>query len=372
MNDVQQLHQEITEIRRRLGKKLLILGHHYQREEVVLHADLLGDSFQLSTAASELVVGDSLDCETIIFCGVHFMAETADILANSPQNLKRRGGRQVKVLMPDDQAGCSMADMATWDAVLRCRNLLSELIDVEDVVPVTYVNSSAELKAFCGIHGGIACTSSNAKAVLEWAFSQKRRVLFFPDQYLGRNTATKMGIPETEICVWTDNIPGNVPGFGGNDEKTILGSKMILWDGFCCIHKRISPEWIAAVREQYAGIRVIVHPECTSETVAAADEAGSTNYILHRVTESPPGSKWAVGTESRFVERLARQNPDKTIVDVSPQPNYCGSMGLTHLDNLLKLLRAVESGSLYNIISVDAKIAPDALVCLNRMLQCRS
>jgi len=368
MNDVQKLHQEITEVRNRLGKRLLILGHHYQRDEVVLHADLLGDSFQLSSAASELVVGDSLDCETIVFCGVHFMAETADVLANSPENLKRRGGRRVNVLMPDDHAGCSMADMATWDAVLRCRNLLSELIDVEDIVPVTYVNSSAELKAFCGVYGGIACTSSNARTVLEWAFSQKRRVLFFPDQYLGRNTATGMGIAETEMCVWTDGAPG----FGGNEPAAIRGGKIILWDGFCGIHKNIQTEWIDAVREKYAGIRVIVHPECTHKIVAAADEAGSTNYILNRVTESPPGSKWAVGTESRFVERLARQNPDKMIVDLSPQPNYCGSMGLTHLDNLLKLLHAVEAGNPYNIISVDAKIAPDALVCLNRMLQCRS
>ena len=367
MNDMQELHQEITAIRNRLGKKLLILGHHYQREEVIRHADLLGDSFQLSAAASELVVGDYLDCEAIIFCGVHFMAETADVLANSPKNLERRGGRRVNVLMPDDRAGCSMADMATWDAVLRCRNLLSELIDVDDVVPVTYVNSSAELKAFCGIYGGIACTSSNARSVLEWAFSQKRRVMFFPDQYLGRNTAADMGIPETEMCVWNDNAPE----FGGNTAEVIRNSRIILWDGFCCIHKRIGTEWIDAAREKYPGIRVIVHPECTRETVARADEAGSTNYILRRVTDSPSGSKWAVGTESRFVERLARQNPDKTIIDLSPQPNYCGSMSRTHLDNFSQLIQSVEAGNLYNIVSVDPKISPDALVCLQRMLQCQ-
>ena len=367
MSEGQLLHQEIEALRLRLGKKLLILGHHYQRQEVVQHADLLGDSFQLSAAASELVVGDSIDCETIIFCGVHFMAETADILANSPENLQRRSGRRVKVLMPDDRAGCPMADMASWDAVLRCRNLLSQIVDVEDIVPVAYVNSSAELKAFCGTYGGIACTSGNARSVLEWAFARKRRLLFFPDQHLGRNTAIEMGIPETEMCLWTDNAPE----YGGNTAETIRNSKMVLWDGFCCIHQNIQTEWIDAVREKHPGIRVIVHPECSREIVARADESGSTSRILQRVTQSPPGSKWAVGTESRFVERLALQNPDKTVVDVSPEWNYCRSMSLTHLGNLAKLMRAVESGNPYNIISVPDNIAPDALICLRRMLQCR-
>ena len=366
MKEEQLLHQEIEASRNRLGKKLLILGHHYQRDEVIQHADLLGDSFQLSKAASELVIGDCLDCETIVFCGVHFMAETADLLANSPENLQRRGGRRVKVVMPDDRAGCPMADMASWDAVLRCRNLLSQIIDVDDLVPVAYVNSSAELKAFCGTYGGIACTSGNARSVLDRAFSQKRRVLFFPDQHLGRNTAVEMGIPETAMSLWTDNAPE----YGGNTAETIRNSKMILWDGFCCIHQRIQTEWVDAVRKEHPEIRVIVHPECPREIVIRADESGSTSQILRRITQSPPGTKWAVGTESRFVERLARQNPDKTVVDLSPM-NYCRSMSLTNLDNLSKLLRSVESGTPYNIISVDESIAPDALICLRRMLQCR-
>ena len=368
MTDYQILHDEIEATRKYLGKKLLILAHHYQRDEVVSHADLVGDSFQLSAAAAELVIGDYFDCETIIFCGVHFMAETADILANSPENLKRRDGRRVRVLMPEIRAGCSMADMATWDAVLSCRNLLGQIIDVEDIVPITYVNSSAELKAFCGLYGGIACTSSNARAVLEWAFAQKRRTLFFPDQYLGRNTAVALGIPEAEICVWNEKYPE----YGGNTTKAIRNSRIILWDGFCCIHKKINVEWINTARKTHPGIRVIVHPECRHDVVIAADEAGSTSYILQRIVQSPPESKWAVGTESRFVERLVRQNPDKTIINLSPEANYCRSMSLTNLDNLAKLVKAVQSQQPYNVVSVDSNIGTDALVCLKRMLQSSS
>ena len=356
------ISHHIDTIRQRLGKRLLILGHHYQREEVIVHTDLQGDSFQLSAAASE-----NTDCETIVFCGVHFMAETADILANSPENLARRGGQRVNVLLPDLEAGCGMADMATRQTVERCWNELASIIDMNDAVPITYVNSTAELKAFCGQHGGIACTSTNAKAVLDAALKQKRRVLFFPDQHLGRNTALKMGIAESEMCLWDDTGIE----FGGNSAEQIRDSRIILWNGYCCVHQKFLPDHIDAIREAYAGIRVIVHPECRRDVVEKADESGSTSFILKQITESPAGSSWAVGTETRFVERLARQNPDKTVVNLAFQPSYCDTMGLIDVPKLAATLESVESGQPKNIIRVDDATAPDALLCLRRMLECK-
>jgi quinolinate synthase len=307
----------------------------------------------LSAAAAE-----NTDCETIVFCGVHFMAETADILANSAENLARRNGKRVNVLLPDINAGCSMADMATRQTVEYCWNDLSKIIDINDVTPITYVNSTAELKSFCGQHGGIACTSTNAQAVLETALRQRRRVLFFPDQHLGRNTALKMGIAESEIVFWNDNA------------EQICNSRIILWNGYCCVHQHFQPEHVEAIREVHAGIRVIVHPECCRAVVEKADEFGSTSYILQRISESPPGSSWAVGTESRFVERLARQNPDKQIFNLSPQASYCDTMGLIDLSKLAAVLDSVESGQPRNVIQVDSVIANDALRCLQRMLEC--
>ena len=357
------LQHHIDTIRQHLGKRLLILGHHYQREEVIAHTDLQGDSFQLSAAAAETV-----ECETIVFCGVHFMAETADILANSAENLARRKGQRVNVLLPDLEAGCSMADMATRQTVERCWNELATIIDINDVVPITYVNSTAELKAFCGQRGGIACTSTNARTVLETALKRKRRVLFFPDQHLGRNTALKMGIAESEICCWDDTASD----FGGNSAEPIRDSRIILWNGYCCVHQKFLPEHIDAIREAFAGIRVIVHPECRRDVVAKADESGSTSYILKQITESPAGSSWAVGTESRFVERLARQNPDKTVVNLAFQPSYCDTMGLIDVPKLAATLDSVESGQPKNIIRVEDGVAPDALLCLKRMLECKA
>jgi len=354
-DDHQHHNSRIDTIRQRLGKRLLILGHHYQREEVIAHADLRGDSYQLAAAASQT------ECETIVFCGVHFMAETADILANSAENLTRRGGRRVDVLLPDIEAGCSMADMATRQDVERCWNKLSELIDINDVVPITYVNSTAGLKAFCGQHGGFACTSTNARAVLETALTEKRRVLFFPDQHLGRNTALKMGIAGSEIICWDESAP-----------EKIKESRIILWDGYCCVHQKFLSGHVDAIREAYAGIRVIVHPECCREVVEKADECGSTSFILKRITESPAGSSWAVGTESRFVERLAKENPGKTVVNLSFQPSYCDTMGLIDLPKLAATLDSVEAGQPKNIIRVDDAAAPDALLCLKRMLECVS
>ncbi|MDR0611643.1 MAG: quinolinate synthase NadA [Planctomycetaceae bacterium] len=374
------LHDEIDAIRQRLGKKLLILGHHYQREEIVAHTDMQGDSFQLSAAAAQ-----NTDCETIIFCGVHFMAETADILANSPENLAKRGGRRVDVVLPDIDAGCSMAEMATRQDVEYCRNSLTTLFDDDKIIPVTYVNSTAELKAFCGQHGGFACTSTNAQAVLREALqlgtsqpgtpqqeslqkqkkSQKPCVLFFPDQHLGQNTAIKMGISESQISLWNSNEPD----FGGNTPEQIKNSRIILWNGYCCVHQKFVPGHIDEIRKAFPKIRVIVHPECRRDVVEKADESGSTAFILKQITESPAGSQWAVGTESRFVERLARQNPDKTIVNLAFQPSYCETMGLIELPKLAAMLMSVESGLKRNLIRVDDHIAPDALRCLRRMLQ---
>jgi quinolinate synthase len=360
------LHCEIDAIRQRLGKKLLILGHHYQREEIVAHTDMQGDSFQLSAAAAQ-----NTDCETIIFCGVHFMAETADILANSPENLARRNGQRVDVILPDLDAGCSMAEMATRQDVEICWNSLTTLFDPKEIVPVTYVNSTAELKAFCGQHNGIACTSTNARAVLNKVLqknSQKQCVLFFPDQHLGRNTAIKMGIPESQMSLWNSNEPD----FGGNSSEQIQNSRIILWNGYCCVHQKFVSGHIDEIRNQFPNIRVIVHPECRRDVVEKADESGSTAFILKQITQSPNGSQWAVGTESRFVERLARQNPNKIILNLAFQPSYCETMGRIELLKLASMLLSVESGLKQNIIRVHESIAHDALHCLQRMLQASS
>jgi quinolinate synthase len=258
-----------------------------------------------------------------------------------------------------------MADMATKQSVEHCWNKLSAVIDTDDIIPITYVNSTAELKAFCGKHGGIACTSTNARAVLEQALLQKQRVLFFPDQHLGRNTAIKMGISETQMSLWDDELPD----FGGNLPEQIRNSRIILWNGFCCVHQKFVPGHIDEIRNAFPKIRVIVHPECRRDVVEKADESGSTAFILKRITESPAGSQWAVGTESRFVERLARQNPDKTVVNLAFQPSYCETMGRIELPKLAVMLQAVESGLERNVVRVDDDLAPDALLCLRRMLQ---
>ncbi|MDR2642711.1 MAG: quinolinate synthase NadA [Planctomycetaceae bacterium] len=364
------MYEIIQSAKKRLCKRLLILGHHYQREEVLVHADLIGDSFQLSKMAAERSVysdgvNDSVaECEIIIFCGVHFMAETADILANSPSNLAKRGGRRVNVILPDLVAGCSMADMASYESVSDCWEQLSNVIDINELIPITYVNSSAELKAFCGERGGIACTSGNAEAVLKWAFSKGQRILFFPDQHLGRNTAIKMGIPTSDILVWRRGEPE----LGGNSLETICNSRILLWDGFCCVHQRFLPEHIDEIRNAIPNVRVIVHPECKQEVVMKADEAGSTAYILKRITESPDGSSWAVGTEGRFVERIAKQNPNKIVVNLAFQPSYCSTMGLVTLQNLAEMFQHIENGNPINIIKVNENIANNALIALQKML----
>ncbi len=357
----EEQHREIDDIRRRFGRRLLILGHHYQKEEILVHADLLGDSFQLSAGAAA-----NLDCETIVFGGVHFMAETADILANSDENVRKRNGRRVNVVIPDPQAGCSMADMATRFQVENAWKQLAGVVDVDDIVPVTYVNSTADLKAFCGENGGSACTSTNARAVLEWALAQKRRVLFFPDQHLGRNTALAMGIPESAIILWDD-----AQELGGNSPDAIRASRIILWNGFCCVHQKFMPGHIDEIRKAYPNIRVIVHPECCRAVVEKADEFGSTSMILDRIAASPDGSEWAVGTEAQLVGRLAKMFPNKTIHNLAFQPSFCETMDMITLQKLLTSLRRIESDAPKNIVHVDLVTARSALVSLERMLLCR-
>ncbi len=355
------MNHRITEIRRKLGSKLLILGHHYQRSEILAHADLRGDSFQLSAAAAE-----NQECRYIVFCGVHFMAETADILANSPEKIAQREGQRVTVCLPDSQAGCSMADLATGLQVQQCWDELASIIDTADIVPVTYVNSSAELKAFCGKHGGIACTSTNAKSVLNWALAQKKRVLFFPDQHLGRNTALTMGIEASEIVLWNRNAISQ----GDLSADKILASRIILWNGYCDVHQKMTREQIVHLRQKHPAVRVIVHPECSQAVVEAADEAGSTSFILDRVTKSAPDTIWAIGTEGRFVERLAQECPEKTILNLSPAPCYCETMGLIDLPKLLVILESLLADKPANVVRVEEKLAADARWCLERMLQC--
>ena len=281
-----------------MGPRLLILGHHYQQDDVIALSDLRGDSYQLASLAAS-----HDQCRAIAFCGVHFMAETADILANRPERLAVRGGQRISVILPDLAAGCSLADMADVGQVEQCWRRLAEVIDTGDLMPITYVNSAAELKAFCGRHGGIVCTSANARAALDWAFARRGRVLFFPDQHLGRNTAKAMGIALEEMPLWDPNADG----LGGNSPETIRQSRVILWQGDCSVHQRFLPEHVDYFRQKYPGIKILVHPECSMEVVDKADVVGSTGRIIRAVEEAPPGTKWAIGTELHLVNRLKQR-----------------------------------------------------------------
>jgi quinolinate synthase len=355
-----ELTARIKAVKDRLGRRLLILGHHYQRDEVIALADLRGDSYQLSALAA-----DHAECRAIAFCGVHFMAETADILANRPARLAQRGGERVTVVLPDLSAGCSMADMAEIEQVEDCWRQLGEVIDVGDLMPVTYVNSAASLKAFCGRHGGIVCTSANARAVLEWSFARRRRVLFFPDQHLGRNTALAMGIPAEAMPVWDPHQEG----LGGATEETIRSSRVILWRGHCSVHQMFRPEHVDEFREKYPGIRILVHPECTREVVEKADVIGSTGKIINAVREAPPGTKWAVGTELHLVNRLKHEHPEQEIHFLSPLVCMCATMYRIDLAHLCWALERLEAGTPANVIRVDDRTAAEALVALERMLE---
>jgi len=354
----EQLSQRITAVKRNLGDALQILGHHYQQDEVIDHSDLRGDSLQLSQLAAEK------DCEAIVFCGVHFMAETADIVSNSPQRLADRDGQRVTVMLPDMRAGCSMADMAAIGQVEDAWADLGEAIDTDDITPVTYINSAASLKAFCGKHGGIVCTSSNAEKVLQWAFAQRKRVLFFPDQHLGRNTSLKMGITDDQMCVWNPHAPA----MGGNEKSVLENSKVILWQGHCSVHQMFKPEHVAAFRKQHEGIQILVHPECPREVNDIADVSGSTGKIIQTVQNAPAGTKWAIGTELHLVNRLKKDHPEQEIHFLSPVVCMCATMYRIDLAHLCWTLENYAAGSPVNIIRVDDDTQEWSLVALDRML----
>ena len=355
------LAERIEAVRRRRGSRLVILGHHYQQDGVIAHADFQGDSLQLSQSAA-----GRDDCEAIAFCGVHFMAETADIVANTPAKVAARGGR-VTVVLPDMAAGCSMADMAAIDQVEDAWADLGRVIDTGDVTPVTYINSAASLKAFCGRHGGIVCTSSNARAVLDWAFARTKRVLFFPDQHLGRNTARAMGVPLDEMALWNPHDPA----LGGNTRERIERARVILWQGHCSVHAMFRPEHVDAMRANLPGVKVLVHPECSMEVVDKADLVGSTSYILRQVEQAPPGSVWAIGTELHLVKRLEKNHPEQTIRFLSPVVCMCATMYRIDLAHLCWSLEHLERGRPVNVIRVDDETAQWAHTALERMLAVR-
>jgi quinolinate synthase len=346
-----ELVERVRVARRKLGSRLIVLGHHYQREDIIQFADVRGDSFKLAQWAAR-----HPETEHIVFCGVHFMAESADILTAPDQ----------KVVLPNMAAGCSMADMADPDDVLACWDELEEMGLASETVPITYVNSAASLKAFCGRRGGIVCTSTNAAAVLCWAFEQKRRALFFPDQHLGRNTGLKLDIGLEEMPLWDYRRPYG--SLGGNAPEQLERSRVILWKGHCSVHQRFTAEQIERARREHPGIRVVVHPECRMEVVQAADCDGSTEFIVRQVTDSPAGSKWAVGTEINLVHRLAVENPDKLVFCLDPVVCPCSTMYRVHPAYLCWVVEQLAEGRVVNQVTVDEETARLAKIALDRML----
>ncbi|MFE1318549.1 quinolinate synthase NadA [Kitasatospora phosalacinea] len=333
----------------KLGDRVFVLGHHYQRDEVIEFADVTGDSFKLARDAAARP-----EAEYIVFCGVHFMAESADILTSERQ----------RVVLPDLAAGCSMADMATAEQVAECWDVLTEAGVADATVPVSYMNSSADIKAFTGRHGGTICTSSNAKRALEWAFEQGQKVLFLPDQHLGRNTAVlEMGISLDECVLYNPHKPN-----GGLTAEQLRDAKMILWRGHCSVHGRFSVESVNEVRERIPGVTVLVHPECRHEVVTAADMVGSTEYIIKALDAAEPGSKWAIGTELNLVRRLAKAHPDKEVVFLDRTVCFCSTMNRIDLPHLVWALESLVEGRVPNVITVDAETEKYAKAALDRML----
>ena len=363
----QMISDRITELKQKLGDDLLILGHHYQRDSIVMHADFLGDSFMLSQKAAES------SAKFIIFCGVHFMAESADILTDENQS----------VILPNLRAGCSMADMANLEDVTKCWNEILENTELKDpinrnnpdmpcpenesyLIPVTYMNSSAALKSFVGEHGGIVCTSSNAQGILNWAFERagkNGKVLFFPDQHLGRNTGLAMGLTVDQMATWTPGEDLDRQGW-----QSIDNSKMILWHGFCSVHKRFTVEQIEEFRGENPDGIVIVHPECPRETVDASDANGSTQFIRNFVQQQKPGTSIAIGTEINMVARLAKEHPDKKIECLDDKICPCSTMYMIHPAYLMDVLEKLVDGSVPNQISVPKDIQNGSLLALERML----
>jgi len=346
----EELDQRIAAARAQLGERLVILGHHYQRDEIIKYADYRGDSFKLAQLAAARPQADY-----IVFCGVHFMAESADILSAPHQ----------RVILPNPAAGCSMADMANIAEVEECWQMLHETLGEDaGIIPVTYMNSAADLKSFCGRNGGIVCTSSNAPAVIQWAFSHGKRVLFFPDEHLGRNTAFKYGIAEEQMAVWN---PKN-PMAAHDAEEELERSKIILWKGYCTTHMRFNVQQIEKARADYPGIKVLVHPECRREVVAAADLYGSTEYIIQQIEQAPAGSQWAVATEINLVHRLAKEYPDQFIFCLDPIVCPCSTMYRIHPAYLAWVLEGLVEDKVINQVRVDGDTAYWAKVALERML----
>ena len=363
----EEIHEAISARKHELGDRLVILGHHYQQDSVIRHADFTGDSFKLSQLAAAKVA--EVGAEYVVFCGVHFMAESADIL--TPPN--------VSVILPDLSAGCSMADMAAYVDVVDAWDSIHEALNEGGfegrVVPITYMNSSAAIKAFVGERGGAVCTSSNAQRVLEWAYSggteprkegESIKVLFLPDQHLGRNTAADMGYDvASEMCLWDPKAPD---GLGGNSAEELVRSAIILWKGHCSVHKLFRPEHVDEIKAHDPDMRVIVHPECDHEVVKRADEAGSTEGIMKAIADSPPGSRWAVGTEVHMVNRLAAQHTDKVVRMLSDCQCLCTTMYRINPRHLLWVLDNLAEGKVVNQITVDDEVRRWSLEALERML----
>jgi quinolinate synthase len=344
-----ELFDRIAEAKARLDRKVLVLGHNYQRDEVIVHADLRGDSLLLAKYAAE-----RSEFPIVIFCGVHFMAETADILSRSNQT----------VILPDLAAGCSMADMASMEQVDDCWDRLGRAMDVDaTVTPIVYVNSAASLKAFCGEHGGITCTSSNARAIMDWAWKRREKILFFPDEHLGRNTANAMGFPREEMIVWDPFQPN-----GGHSRETLQKARLILWKGHCSVHQMFQAPHVDYFRKQYPGIQVIVHPECHEDVVKKADLVGSTEFIIRAVSQAPSGSMWAVGTELNLVNRLKQEQADKQIFFLSPMVCRCATMFRIDAAHLCWTMENVANGIIVNHIQVPEDDKSFARVALDRMM----
>ncbi len=348
--DGEEMDRRIATAKEKLGARLVILGHHYQRDEIIKYADYRGDSFKLAQLAAARPEADY-----IVFCGVHFMAESADILSGPHQ----------KVILPNPAAGCSMADMANIAEVEECWQMLHEVLGEDaGIIPVTYMNSAANLKAFCGRNGGIVCTSSNAPAVMKWAFSQGKRVLFFPDEHLGRNTGLKYGILESQMAVWNPKDP-----MSSEDAKEeIERARIILWKGYCSTHMRFNVQQISKARAEYPDIKILVHPECRREVVEAADLYGSTEYIIRQIERAPAGSQWGVATEINLVHRLAQEHPEQFIFCLDPIVCPCSSMYRIHPAYLAWVLEALLEDEVINQVSVDEEMAHWARVALERML----
>ncbi|SHN09078.1 quinolinate synthase NadA [Gracilibacillus kekensis] len=343
--DENEMKERIATIKRQMGHSLFIPGHHYQKDEVIQFADARGDSLQLAQVSAQQ------SAKYIVFCGVHFMAETADVLTNDQQ----------KVILPDMRAGCSMADMADDQQTEEAWETLTGYFG-DTILPLTYVNSTAAIKAFVGVHGGATVTSSNAKKMVKWAFEQKQRLLFLPDQHLGRNTAVELGVPLEQMAVW-DPIAKQLE-YEGNREDV----RIILWKGHCSVHENFTVNNIKQVRENHPNMNIIVHPECTYEVVQQSDQSGSTKYIIETIKNAPAGSEWAIGTEMNLVNRIIKEHPDKRIISLNPFMCPCLTMNRIDLPHLLWSLEEVQQNKSTNQIKVENNIATNAKLALNRML----